>query len=110
MNGAFSLLSDIYETRYSTMGHLWSGCLHFEPNRCPKTVSMTNVGRSNVTNKAIEIMKTFQPLEQVPNGIYIVETLLIDYVERLITFVAGIERSCMYLRCLGSRHAFRVVA
>jgi hypothetical protein len=33
-----------------------------------------------------------------------------DYVERLATFVAGVEGSCMYLRCIGEQHSFVVVA
>ena len=107
---AFNLIQTLYKTRYSPIGHLWKGCMHFESSRCPKIVSMSESERKETTTKVNDIVNTFTPLVDLPNGLAVTEMLLNDYIERLSTFVAGVEGSCMYLRCIGEQYAFRVVA
>jgi len=109
-NAAVYFAQEIYNSRYAPMGDLWSGCLHFESDRCPRTVGMSEKERISTMSKAKDISKMFQPLLEVPHGLDVAKMLLGDYLERLATFVAGVEGSCRYLRCVGTKHAFRVVA
>jgi len=109
-NLALKLVQTLFKARYSPIGHLWQGCLHFEPNRCPRTVNLSESERMDTTKKVHQIVQSFQPLVGVPYGIDVAEMILKDYVERLATFVAGVEGSCMYLRCIGEQHSFVVVA
>ena len=99
----------LYETRYAPMGHLWRGCSHFESDRCPRRVGMSEKEQKDTTSKAIEISLMFTPLLKIPNGLPIAKILMNDYIERLITFVASIDGSCGYLRCIGEEHAFQKV-
>ena len=71
---------------------------------------MSESERKETTTKVNDIVNTFTPLVDLPNGLAVTEMLLNDYIERLSTFVAGVEGSCMYLRCIGEQYAFRVVA
>lgn len=107
---ALKLIQTLFKARYSPIGHLWQGCLHFEPNRCPRTVNLSESERMDTAKKVHQIVQSFQPLVGVPYGIDVAEMILKDYVERLATFVAGVEGSCMYLRCIGEQYSFVVVA
>jgi hypothetical protein len=107
---SLDIIQALFKSRYLPIGHLWKSCIHFEPSRCPKLLSLSDSERKDVSSKVNEIVQTFQPLTHVPYGQDIAKTLLKDYVERLATFVAGVEGSCMYLRCIGESHSFSVVA
>ena len=64
---------------------------------------------ADVEHVAERLASKFQSLVSLPNrhGNAVAEMLLSDYAERLITFAVGLERACVFLRCLGTENTFR---
>ena len=82
----------------------------FDPSRCPRAVhGATAEHLRDVDNTATAVAGRFASLEAVPrgHGRAVARMLLKDYAERLVTFVVGADRACVFLQCVAEEAAFR---
>ena len=86
------------------------GMRGFDPSRCPRAVNgATAEHLRDVDATAVAVAGRFVSLEAVPrsHGRAVARMLLKDYAERLVTFVVGADRACVFLQCVAEEAAFR---
>ena len=83
-------------------------CGDYEPAKCPRVARLSSADIEDIEETARGVVRRLRPLVDLPNSHSraAVEILLMDYAERVATFVAEPERACTFLRCVGEIHAW----
>ena len=83
----------------------WCGGPGWEATRCPQwhdtEADEDALGIVHTVAKALDQLRVAPEEQPNPHRFAIMEIILGDYVERVSTYAIGIDRACLFIRCLG---------